>query len=227
MADQGQGQGYSWQIMHRPSYATLDVRLGPGGSVTAEAGAMISHTSGVTPTTKLNGGCMAALMKPFTKESLFVTTYASQQGGSVSLAPTLPGDIAHIPITGVAQKVAAGAYLAHGAGVEVATSFGGCRSLFGGSGLFVLEAVGQGDLWVTGFGSISEMHVDGSLAVDTGHIIAWDNGLAYTIRRVGGWKSTLLSGEGLVVEFQGKGRVLVSSRNLSAFVQWLTPWLPR
>lgn len=227
MADSGQGRGYSWQIAHRPSYATLEVQLAPGGGVTAEAGAMISHSSGIQTTTKMNGGCMAALMKPFTKESLFVTSYAAPQGGTVSLAPTLPGDIAHLAIGGAPQKVAAGAYLAHGDGVAVATSFGGCGSLFGGSGLFVLEASGQGDLWVTGFGAISEMYVDGALSVDTGHVIAWDSSLQYTIKRVGGWKSTFLSGEGLVVDFSGRGRVLVSSRNVSAFVGWLTPWLPR
>lgn len=227
MADQGQGRSYSWQINDRPSYATLDVELAPGGVVVGEAGSMISHGAGVVPETKMFGGCLGALTKILTKESLFVTTYAATQPGGVSLAPTMPGDIAHIAIAGQPTRVAGGAFLAHSDGISLTTVFGGCRSFFGGAGLFVLEATGQGDLWVCGFGALSEVMVDGAMTIDTGHLVAWDGGLEYTIRRVGGWKSTLLSGEGLVVEFTGRGRVLIASRNLSTFVSWITPWLPR
>jgi uncharacterized protein (AIM24 family) len=36
----------------------------------------------------------------------------------------------------------------------------------------------------------------------------------------------VLSGEGLVLEFTGKGTVWLQTRNLSALVGWISPHLP-
>ncbi|HBW48213.1 TPA: TIGR00266 family protein, partial [bacterium] len=94
------------------------------------------------------------------------------------------------------------------------------------SGLFILEASGTGDLFASGYGIISEETVKGSMTVDTGHLVAWEPSLTYRIKRVGSWKSTLLSGEGLVVEFSGMGKILICSRNVSSLVSWISPWLP-
>lgn len=225
MADQGQGPGVSWQVGNRPSYATLTAKLSPGGTIVAESGSMIAHGPGIAVETKMHGGFLGAIGKIVSRQSMFVSTYTASGSSFVSLAPTLPGDITHIPISGP-RRLSAGSFLAHTDGVSLSTVFGGCSSLFGGSGLFMLEASGQGDLFVAGFGAISEIEVDGTFTLDTGHLVAWDAGLAYQLKRVGGWKSTFLSGEGLVIEFSGRGKVLISSRNISAFVSWLTPWLP-
>ena len=42
------------------------------------------------------------------------------------------------------------------------------------------------------------MNVDSSLIVDTGHIVTFEEGLEYKVRRTGGWKATLLSDEDLL-----------------------------
>ncbi len=34
------------------------------------------------------------------------------------------------------------------------------------------------------------------LKIDTGHIVAFDEGIGYEVNKVGGWKSTLLSARG-------------------------------
>jgi uncharacterized protein (AIM24 family) len=47
------------------------------------------------------------------------------------------------------------------------------------------------------------------------------------VRKVGGLKSTLLSGEGLVVDLTGPGRVLLQTRSTEAFLAWLIPLLPK
>lgn len=40
-------------------------------------------------------------------------------------------------------------------------------------------------------------------------------------------KSTLFSGEGLVVELTGPGRAWIQSRSEDAFLAWLIPRLPK
>jgi hypothetical protein len=42
----------------------------------------------------------------------------------------------------------------------------------------------------------------------------------------GGLKSTLFSGEGLVVDLTGPGRVLMQTRSQDQFLSWLIPQLP-
>jgi Mitochondrial biogenesis AIM24 len=51
--------------------------------------------------------------------------------------------------------------------------------------------------------------------------------LGFRVRKVGGLKSTLLSGEGLVVDLTGPGRVLLQTRSTEAFLAWLSPLLPK
>ena len=62
--------------------------------------------------------------------------------------------------------------------------------------------------------------------VDTGHMVAWTDGVQYAVRKVGGWKSTLFSGEGLVCDLTGPGRIYLQTRSQDAFLSWLIPQLP-
>jgi uncharacterized protein (AIM24 family) len=63
--------------------------------------------------------------------------------------------------------------------------------------------------------------------VDNGHIVAFDPSLDFRIRTAGGgFLGFVASGEGLVVEFSGRGTVVLQSRNVSSLTSWLTPRLP-
>lgn len=44
---------------------------------------------------------------------------------------------------------------------------------------------------------------------------------------MGGLKSTIFSGEGLVVDLTGPGRILLQTRSMDAFLSWLIPKLPK
>ena len=57
--------------------------------------------------------------------------------------------------------------------------------------------------------------------VDTGHMVAWTEGVQYAVRKVGGWKSTLFSGEGLVCDLTGPGRIYLQTRSPDDFLGWL------
>ena len=41
-----------------------------------------------------------------------------------------------------------------------------------------------------------------------------------------GWKSTLFSGEGLVAELTGPGKINLQSRSQDSFLSWLIPRIP-
>ena len=112
--------------------------------------------------------------------------------------------------------------------VDVDTKWGGAKTFFSGEGLFLLRCSGSGDMLVASYGAIFEMDLPAgeSYTVDTGHIVAFDEGIGYQVNKVGGWKSTILSGEGLVTTFTGPGKLWQQTRSPADLVGWLTEKLP-
>ncbi len=226
-------------IEHGPSFAWLKVHLAPGDELQAEAGAMVRQDPQVEMTTHINAGQQAgifrviwALLVAFLRkflggETMFVNRFRTQGQGEVVVAPSLSGHIVHKQLSGTDRLyVQTGSYLASTGSIDTKVRFGGLRSLLGGEGLVLLECSGVGDLWVNAYGGVIPIPVNGNFTVDTGHIVAFDGSLDFKVKSVGGMKSFLFSGEGLVCEFFGQGTVYVQSRNLSALVGWLTPLLP-
>ena len=218
------------EIRYSPSFALGVITLPPGQEVKAEAGAMTSMSGGVEIETKAQGGMLAGLKRSVLGgESFFINTFRAPSGGELTVSPTLPGDIVHMPLTGSgALMVQSGSWLASDAGVQVDTKWGGGRTFFSGEGLFLLRCTGAGDMIVSSFGAIEHRDLAPGevLKVDTGHIVAFVEGLGYQVNKVGGWKSTLLSGEGLVATFTGPGSLWMQTRSPSDFVGWLIPQLP-
>jgi uncharacterized protein (AIM24 family) len=82
---------------------------------------------------------------------------------------------------------------------------------------------------LSSYGAIHELKLAAGqqYTVDTGHLVAFDEDMGFNVRRIGGVKSTLFSGEGLVVDLTGPGRVLMQTRSADAFLSWLIPQLPQ
>ncbi len=218
------------EIKHSPAFASANVTLSPNEQVKAEAGAMIMKTPSVNIETSTQGGFMKGLKRSFGGESFFMNTFtAGPQGGEVSFAPTLAGDIVTWTLSGQTVFLQSGAYLASAMGVEVDSKWGGAKTFFSGEGLIVLKVSGQGEVLVASYGAIEsrELQAGEQITVDSGHVVAWSDGVTYQVRKVGGWKSTMLSGEGLVVDLTGPGVVYTQSRSPEAFLGWLIPQLPK
>jgi uncharacterized protein (TIGR00266 family) len=218
------------EIRHSPSFASATVTLAPNEQVKAEAGVMISKTPSVNIDTSTQGGFMKGLRRSMGGESFFMNTFtADGHGGEVSFAPDLPGDIVTWTLSGQTVFLQSGSYLASSMGVEVDSKWGGAKTFFGGEGLIMLRVSGRGEVIVASYGAIDsrELKPGEQLTVDTGHLVAWSEGVQYQVRKVGGWKSTMLSGEGLVVDMTGPGMVYTQTRSPEAFLSWLIPKIPR
>ena len=218
------------EILYQPSYALLKVQLGQGESVLAESGAMVSMSAGVEIQTKAKGGVFKALKRSVLGgESFFQNTFTAAAGGEVTFAPALPGDIFSMPLEGRTIFAQSGAYLCSSPEVVVDTKWGGAKTFFSKEGFFPLKITGQGDLFLTSYGAIHpiELAAGQEYIVDTGHMVAFDESVQYDVKRVGGLKSTLFSGEGLVCKLTGPGRIWIQSRSVDAYLSWLIPKLPK
>lgn len=218
------------EIQFGPAFALGVITLDPGEEIRAEAGAMVSMSPNVAIETKAQGGILGGLKRSVLGgESFFINTFRAEgEPGEITVAPVLPGDIVHLQLNGETVFVQSGSYIASSIGIEVDTKWGGAKTFFSGEGLFLLRCTGTGDLFIASYGAIREVDLAAgqSLKLDTGHIVAFAEGVQYNVEKVGGWKSTMLSGEGLVVNLTGPGRLHTQTRTPSGLVAWLIPQLP-
>ncbi len=216
------------ELKHRPSFSLAVVGLAPNEEIRVEPGAMVSYSDGVTVETKAEGGLLGGLKRMFTGESFFINKYsAPAQGGEMTLAPALAGDMMVMEISGD-LLLQSGAFIASEASVQVDSTWGGAKGFFGGGGLILLKISGVGKLLAGCYGAIEEriLQPGQRYIVDTGHIVALDSSINFQVKRVGGWKSTILSGEGLVCELTGPGRILMQSRSEEALIGWISSHMP-
>jgi len=219
------------EIVHGPGNAAAKVRLGPGESCIAEGGAMIAMSGGIAVTTsthtKGGGGFMKGLKRMFSGESFFVNHFAAgSQGGELMLAATLAGDMMQHELKNEKLIVQGGSFVACEPGVELNLGYEGLKSLFAGEGLFWIHMKGTGKLILNSFGAIYPVEVKGETIVDSGHIVAFNETLKFTVTKAGkSWVSSFLGGEGLVCKFQGQGTVWCQSHNPGGFGRVLGPLL--
>jgi len=217
-------------IKYRPSYSLALAKLTPNESIDVEAGALVGMTQGIELQTKARGGVLKSLARSMLGgESFFVNTYqASEQGGEIMLAPELPGDMIVRQMKGETLLVQSGSYVASSEGIDVSTKWGGPKTFFAREGITMLKVSGTGKLVLSSYGAIHESVLAAGMTytVDTGHLVAFDEDLGFKVRAVGGLKSTLFSGEGLVVDLTGPGEFLLQTRSEDAFLSWLIPKLP-
>ncbi|MBQ16841.1 MAG: TIGR00266 family protein [Planctomycetaceae bacterium] len=214
-----------FDIGGNPEYGDLTVTLDSGESIWTEAGAMSRMSSHLQLATRLPGGFVqSAIRKLVGGESLFISEYTAESPGTISISPASPGCVLERELRGDSLWLTAGAFLACTPGLSLDPRFGGLRSFFSGEGVVLMEASGEGSLFFNAFGGVVEKSVEGSLIVDTGHVVGWEPTLEYRIKGMGGLKQTLFSGEGLVMEFMGRGNVWLQTRHVAAVAGWLTPY---
>ncbi len=215
------------EIHNKPDFASLHVFLEKGEQIVTEAGAMMSMSADLSMETNMKGGLLGAAKRALGGESVFMNTYtADADSQRLDVAPASPGDILHHPLTGGFVMVQSGSYLCSTPGIEVDSKWGGAKAFFGGEGLFMLKCSGTGDLWMSSYGAIHAVDVTGTYIVDTSHIVAFEDTLTFNVRKVGGLKSLFFSGEGLVCEFSGTGRLWVQTRNAGSLASFLHPFRP-
>ncbi len=203
--------------------------MAKGEKLIAETGAMVSMSAGIKIQTNMKGGFFGALKRNILGgESFFMNTFTADDDGHLTLAPSLPGDIKAIELQNSALLIQSGSYIASTEGIEIDTKWGGAKSFISREGFFWLRAQGSGTVYISSYGAIHELDLAPGehYTVDTGHMVAFDETVNYSVRKVGGLKSTFLSGEGLVCNLTGPGKITLQTRSEDAFLGWLIPKIP-
>jgi uncharacterized protein (TIGR00266 family) len=177
-------------IRYKPSYSLGFISLSGGEEVRVEGGSMVSMSDGVEIETEATGGLLSSFTrKVFGGESFFQNTFqAPSQGGVVTVAPPLPGDLLDLKLEGPLM-VQSGSYLASEMGVDLDTKWGGSKTFFASEGLIMLRASGHGQLLVSSYGAIHDVALAAGqrYTIDTGHLVAFTEGMDFRVRKVGAW----------------------------------------
>lgn len=218
-----------FEILEKPTFSVLKIILEPAESYRAEAGAMIAMSSNIELQAKTSGkGLLGSIKAAVGGESFFASLYVCHsKPGELWLAPGTIGDIIHTKLNGriFAQG---GAYLAGTPDLTISTK-GSFKAMISGEGLFLQEISGTGDVFFGSYGTVIERTLEHgeTFIVDTGHIVAFEESVHYSIKKASkGIFSSIASGEGLVCEYTGPGKIWMQTRNLSAFAQLLMRFIP-
>jgi uncharacterized protein (TIGR00266 family) len=213
----------------------LHVSMRQGETIYCESDAMVMMESTLDLKGKMRGGLGSALMRTFANGESFFQQHieATRGAGDCLLSPTLPGAMQIVDVGPNNYIISDGAFVAASSGVNlnVRTQNIGNALFANSGGFFVTETSGQGQVVVSGFGSMSMLEVEPGkdAIIDNSHVVCWDSTLHYEISVTtgtsGGFLGNLInsqtSGEGMVLRFSGKGKVYVCSRNRAAFKAWM------
>jgi uncharacterized protein (TIGR00266 family) len=219
-----------YEFSHRPSYTHLKIALERGESIVAEPGAMVGHSPTISVETGTSrDGLLSSAKSMLGGESMFTNEFIAEDGpGTVTLAPPTPGDVMPQELENETLYSTDGAFVAATDGIDIDSEVGGLKSMLGEASLMPLALKGTGTAFIDAYGGLEKLELAAgeSYVLDNEHLIAWDNEIEYSTRRVGGLKSTLLSGEGLVFEFTGPGTAWYQTRDMDSLVEILAPRMP-
>lgn len=210
---------YKYTITSSPDFALLNVEIPAQQSLKVEASAMASMDSHISMRTRVKGG----LSRFLSRESIFINEFTAHGGrGRIQIAPGPAGDLSYHSITESGPIFLTGtSFVAATPDVTIDTKFQGIvKGFFSGESLFLMYCSGKGDLWFNTYGGLFTIDVEDEYIVDTGHIVAFTEGLDYSVSRIGGYKSLFFSGEGFICRFKGKGKVWIQSRNPLGLIAW-------
>jgi uncharacterized protein (TIGR00266 family) len=211
------------------------IKLKPGQELFAEAGKMLYKFPSVSWETRMSGETLGqkiwgALKRKLAGESLFLTYFkASPAGGEVGFAGNYPGRIQHFDLrAGQSVMVQRDSFLCAQSSATLNIAF--VKKLgsgfFGGEGFILEKLTGPGTVFIHGGGDFVEFNLGPGemLQVDTGCIVAFDEGVDYDIQFVGGIKTAIFGGEGLfLATLTGPGRVIVQSMTLEKLRREMAP----
>ena len=199
-----------------------------------QSGGMSWMSDGISMNTDTNGGVLAGIGRMFAGESLFMARYRAQRAGTtIAFASTVPGSIVPIkmkehPNGLICQK---GAFLCSQSTVNLEVTFSRRFSsgMFGGEGFILEKLSGSGMAFLEVDGDVVEKDLQPGeiIKVDTGNIVAFQNGMSYEIETVQGFRNVLFGGEGLfLTRITGPGKVILQTQNIKDFASALSKYIP-
>lgn len=220
----------------------VEVELDPNETVIAEAGAMLYMEDGIQFDTKMGDGStpnqgfmdklFSAGSRLITGESLFMTHFTNRSyvKRKVAFAAPYPGTIIPVDLARHQRRliVQKDGFLCAALGTKISMVFNRRigAGLVGGEGFILQKLEGDGMAFIHAGGTVIEKQLNNeALRIDTGCIVAYEEGIDFNVETAGGLKSMVFGGEGLfLATLRGTGRVWLQSMPIRKLIQSISPY---
>ncbi|MBP8536729.1 AIM24 family protein [Streptomyces sp. MK37H] len=225
------------KFLFKTSNVTMETRLsGPGGGGGQAAGGNGGSGAGGGMGGMLRqamGTAMQVGQRALAGESLAFQYFTAGGGeGTVGFAGVLPGEMRALELAGTRAWFAEkDAFVAAESTVEFGIAFqGGKTGRSGGEGFILEKFTGHGTVIICGAGNFIDLNpadFGGRIEVDTGCIVAFEEGIQYGVQRIGGLNrqglmNAVFGGEGLsLATLEGNGRVILQSLTIEGLANAL------
>ncbi|WP_227776494.1 TIGR00266 family protein [Haladaptatus pallidirubidus] len=211
------------EITNQPGFAQLDMTLDTGEVIRAEAGSLVSYSEGVKIMGSGDDEIKSLNYVLDENHRPFSTAFTSQRPGTVTLAPPFPGDIFHFKLRDETLYAPSRSFLAVEDAIVFDAEFSREETFVECEGDFLLTLSGTGSSFLSSYGALSvvSLNPEEGYVVDTGHVVAFEGGVDFSVRRVSGAGSISESGDGLLCEFEGPGTIWTQSRSPASLLAWM------
>lgn len=219
-----------YEIIKNPM-GLIQFTMNRGESVTAEAAAMVFMKGNIETNTRMRKSGFLKSLKAAALggESFFVNEFiAHDDECKLGLTGNMLGDIEVIHVN-EEFIIQSGAFIGSMGELTLDTQWQGFTKGIFGSNLFMLKTIGEGDMFVNGWGGIisTELKEGEKMILDNYQLVAMSSSADYKVTKHGSLKTTLFGGEALVIEITGPGIVYVQTKNFMEFVRAIVPYLPK
>jgi uncharacterized protein (AIM24 family) len=220
------------KFLFKTSNVSMETRLGgSGGGAQGQPAGGGGGMGGMLR--QAMGTAMQVGQRALGGESLaFQYFTASGSEGTVGFAGVLPGEMRALELDGsrawFAEK---DAFVAAESSVQFGIAFaGGRQGMSGGEGFVLEKFTGRGTVIIAGAGNFIDLNpaeFGGRIEVDTGCIVAFEEGIQYGVQRIGGLNrqglmNAVFGGEGLsLATLEGNGRVILQSLTIEGLANAL------
>lgn len=219
----------------------VEVELDANETVIAEAGSMVYMEEGIAfetrmgdgtePNQSLLGKLFQAGTRLLTGESLFLTHFTQRGFGKAKVAfsapypgTIIPVDLKKIRGSLIVQK---DGFLCAAMGTKMTIHFNQRfgTGLVGGEGFILQKLTGDGLAFIHAGGTVIEKTLlNQTLRIDTGCIVAFEEGIDFNVERAGNLRSMIFGGEGIfLATLRGTGRIWIQSMPIRKLVDALSP----
>ncbi|WP_405997770.1 AIM24 family protein [Streptomyces sp. NBC_00829] len=224
------------KFLFKTSNVTMETRLSGPGPASGTAG----QPSGGPGSGGMSGMLRQAMgtakqagQRALAGESFAFQYFASTGGeGTVGFAGVLPGEMRALELDGTRAWLAEkDAFVAAESTVDFGIAFqGGRTGRSGGEGFILEKFTGRGTVVICGAGNFIDLNpadFGGRIEVDTGCIVAFEEGIRYGVQRVGGLDrqglmNAVFGGEGLsLATLEGNGQVILQSLTIEGLANAL------
>ncbi|MEU6372105.1 AIM24 family protein [Streptomyces sp. NPDC046909] len=221
------------KFLFKTTNVTMETRLsgpsGSGGGQQPQGGA--GGMGGMLR--QAMGTAMQVGQRALAGESLAFQYFTSTGGeGTVGFAGVLPGEMRALELDGTRAWFAEkDAFVAAESTVDFGIAFqGGKTGRSGGEGFILEKFTGRGTVIIAGAGNFIDLNpadFGGRIEVDTGCVVAFEEGIQYGVQRVGGLNrqglmNAVFGGEGLsLATLEGNGRVILQSLTIESLANAL------